>query len=117
MAGALQARPSASRWPSRCRWTASRKRRARRLRCFYTGPGQAINPELNPFKTYQTLFAGMPAPSADGMPDPAVQRLFPRRKSVLDYVAGNLTSFRSRVAAEDGKLIEQHLTSIRALEA
>ena len=23
-------------------------------RCFYTGPGQAINPELNPFKTYQT---------------------------------------------------------------
>ena len=84
--------------------------------CHYTGPGQAINPELNPFKTYQTMFAGMPAPSADGMPDPAVQRLFLRRKSVLDYVSGNLTSFRSRVAAEDGKLIDQHLNSIRALE-
>jgi Protein of unknown function (DUF1552) len=84
--------------------------------CHYTGPGQAIVPELNPFKTYQTLFAGMPAPSAGGMPDPAVQRLFARRKSVLDYVAGNLTGFRSKVAAEDGKLIDQHLTSIRALE-
>jgi hypothetical protein len=84
--------------------------------CHYTGPGQAIVPELNPFKTYQTLFAGMPAPTANGMPDPAVQRLFARRKSVLDYVAGNLTGFRGKVAAEDGKLIDQHLTSIRALE-
>jgi hypothetical protein len=85
-------------------------------RCFYTGPGQAINPELNPFKTYQTLFAGM-APSTDGKPDPAVQRLFLRKKSVLDYVGSSLTRFKGRVAAEDGKLIEGHLTSIRSLEA
>src|SRR5690349_8084190 len=49
--------------------------------CHYTGPGQAIVPELNPFKTYQTLFAGMPAaPTMGGMPDPAVQRLVVRRK-------------------------------------
>jgi hypothetical protein len=84
-------------------------------RCHYTGPGQAINPELNPFKTYQTLFAGM-APSTDGKPDPAVQRLFLRRKSVLDFVGSSLTRFKGRVATEDAKLIEGHLDSIRTLE-
>jgi hypothetical protein len=85
-------------------------------RCFYTGPGQAINPELNPFKTYQTLFAGM-APSTDGKPDPAVQRLFLRRKSVLDFVGSSLMRFKGRVAAEDGKLIDGHLDSVRSLES
>ena len=85
-------------------------------RCFYRGAGQAINPELNPFKTYQTLFAGM-APSMDGKPDPAVQRLFQRRKSVLDYVGGSLTRFKNRVASEDAKIIEGHFDSIRSLES
>jgi hypothetical protein len=85
-------------------------------RCFYSGPGQAINPELNPFKTYQTLFAGM-APAMGSAPDPAVQRLFARRKSVLDYVGDSLTRFKNRVASEDAKLIEGHLTSIRSLES
>ena len=85
-------------------------------RCFYRGAGQAINPELNPFKTYQTLFAGM-APAGDGMPDPAVQRLFKRRKSVLDYVGGSLTRFKNRVASEDAKIVEGHFDSIRSLES
>jgi Protein of unknown function (DUF1552) len=87
------------------------------VRCFYTGPGQAINPELNPFKTYQNIFAGL-APAKEGdAPDPAVVRLFKRRQSVLDYVGGSLTRFKERVAAEDGKIIEGHLTAIRALES
>jgi len=86
------------------------------VRCFYRGAGQAINPELNPFKTYQQLFAGLPA-SADGMPDPEVQKLFKRRKSVLDYVSGSLTRFKDRVAAEDRKIIEGHFESVRSLES
>ena len=36
-----------------------------------TGAGQAINPELNPFKTYSQLYANM-APTPGGMPDPNV---------------------------------------------
>jgi hypothetical protein len=84
-------------------------------RCFYTGPGQAINPELNPFKTYQTLFAGM-APSDGGKPDPEVLKLFKRRQSVLDYVGDSLTAFKGKVAAEDARLIEGHLGAIRSLE-
>jgi hypothetical protein len=85
------------------------------VRAFYRGAGQAINPELNPFKTYQQLFAGLPA-SPDGKPDPAVQRLFKRRQSVLDYVGESLTRFKGRVATEDGKLIDGHLQSVRSLE-
>ena len=72
------------------------------VRCFFRGAGQAINPELNPFKTYQQLFAGMPA-DPGGAPDPKVQALFRRRKSVLDYVSGSLTRFKTRVAMEDQK--------------
>jgi hypothetical protein len=85
------------------------------VRCFFRGAGQAINPELNPFKTYQQLFAGLPA-SPDGKPDPAVQKLFKRRQSVLDYVGESLTRFKGRVASEDGKIIDGHLQSIRQLE-
>jgi hypothetical protein len=83
--------------------------------CFYTGAGQAINPELNPFKTYQTLFAGM-ATAPGGKPDPEVQKLFKRRQSVLDYVGDALGRFKGNVAAEDAKTIDAHLTSVRALE-
>ena len=86
------------------------------VRCFYTGAGQAINPELNPFKTYQQLFAGLPA-SPDGMPDPAVQRLFKRKKSVLDFVGDSLTRFKNRVSAEDRKIIDGHFESVRSLES
>jgi hypothetical protein len=85
------------------------------VRCFFRGAGQAINPELNPFKTYQQLFAGLPA-SPDGKPDPAVQKLFKRRASVLDYVGDSLTRFKGRVATEDAKLIDGHLQAVRSLE-
>jgi hypothetical protein len=87
------------------------------VRAFYRGAGQAINPELNPFKTYQALFAGMAPMGAGGMPDPAVQRLFKRQQSVLDYVSDDLTRFKNRVAAEDAKIIDGHLQSVRSLES
>jgi hypothetical protein len=86
------------------------------VRCFFRGAGQAINPELNPFKTYTQMFAGM-ATTPDGMPDPAVQRLFRRRQSVLDFVGGRLTKFKTRVASEDAKIVDGHLQALRALES
>ncbi len=85
------------------------------VRCCYRGAGQAINPELNPFKTFQQLFAGM-APATGSMPDPEVQRLFQRRKSILDYVGGSLSRFKARVASEDAKIVDGHFQSIRSLE-
>jgi hypothetical protein len=82
-------------------------------RCFWRGAGQPINPELNPQKTYADLFAGA---TANPMAGPEVGRLLARRKSLLDFVGRNLTSFKVRVASEDKAVIDGHLQGIRELE-
>jgi hypothetical protein len=85
------------------------------VRCFFTGAGQAINPELNPFKTYSQLYANM-APTTGGMPDPNVQKLFKRKQSILDFVSDGLDRFKARVSGDDAKIIDGHLQSVRSLE-
>jgi hypothetical protein len=91
------------------------------VRCFWRGAGQPINPESNPTKTYQSIFAGLaPTPGAmPGMPsapDPAVSKLLASKKSILDYVGKSLEKFRVRVGREDKGAIDGHLTSVRELE-
>ena len=94
------------------------------IRCLWRGPGQPINPELNPAKTYAALFAGqpaMPAPTpgggnVGGGPDPAVTKLLAQKKSILDYVGKSLEKFKTRVSKDDKSVVEGHLTSIRELE-
>jgi hypothetical protein len=83
-------------------------------RCFWRGPGQPINPELNPQKTYADIFAG----AGPGNPTAGEESktLLARRKSLLDFVGRNLTSFKSRVASEDKAVIDGHLQGIRELE-
>ena len=90
-------------------------------RCFWRGAGQPINPESNPAKSYQTIFAGLPAATAPmpGMPagpDPAVVKLLAQKKSLLDYVGKSLEKFKVRVGREDKGVVDGHLTSIRELE-
>jgi hypothetical protein len=91
-------------------------------RCFWAGAGQPINPELNPAKTYQALFANIvkPAPTTPGMapagPDPAVKKLLGTRKSILDYVGTSLEKFKVRVGRDERAMIDGHLSSIRSLE-
>jgi hypothetical protein len=82
-------------------------------RCFWRGPGQPINPELNPQKTYADLFAG-----ADTNPVAGVEtkRLLAKRKSLLDFVGRSLMSFKVKVAREDKPVIDGHLQAIRELE-
>jgi hypothetical protein len=94
------------------------------IRCHWRGPGQPINPEMNPSKTYQALFAGLPSmPAPDPMggnmgggPDPAVTKLMAQKKSILDYVGKSLEKFKTRVSKDDKSIVEGHLTSIRELE-
>lgn len=81
-------------------------------RCFWRD-GSPVNPESNPQETFARIFAGAPSnPAADE----AARRAIARKKSILDYVGSNLEQFRARVATEDRKIIEGHLTSIRDLE-
>jgi len=74
-------------------------------RCFWRGPGQPINPELNPQKTYADLFAGA---TTNPMAGEETTRLLARRKSLLDFVGRNLTSFKVRVAREDKTIDEEY---------
>jgi hypothetical protein len=83
-------------------------------RCFWRGPGQPINPELNPQKTYADLFAG--AGPSNPVAGEESKRLLARRKSLLDFVGRNLDNFKTRVAREDKPVIDGHLQAIRELE-
>jgi hypothetical protein len=83
-------------------------------RCFWRGPGQPINPELNPQKTYADLFAG--AGPANPVAGDESKRLLARKKSLLDFVGRNLDNFKVRVAREDKPVIDGHLQAIRELE-
>jgi hypothetical protein len=82
-------------------------------RCFWRD-GAPVNPESNPQETFNRIFAGAPSnPAADE----AARKAIARKKSILDYVSTNLEQFKGRVATEDRKVIDSHLTSIRALES
>jgi hypothetical protein len=91
-------------------------------RCFFRGAGQPINPELNPTKTYASLFAGLPTtPTMPGTPaptgpDPAVKKLLGTQSSILDYVGKSLEKFKLKVGRDERGPIDGHLSSIRSLE-
>jgi hypothetical protein len=85
-------------------------------RCFWTGPKQPITPEADPYKLYNSLFAGKMGPGGMGMDDPAADKLRAERKSLLDYVGGSLDKFAMQLGREDRTVVQGHLNSIRTLE-
>jgi hypothetical protein len=82
-------------------------------RCFWTGKGQPINPDLDPYRLYTELFAGQPPNPMDAA---AVQKLMRERKSVLDYVGDALGRFKARLGAEDRMAMDSHAEAVRQLE-
>jgi hypothetical protein len=82
--------------------------------CFWTGQGQPINPVGDPYAIYKDIFAGGDFNTAS---DPAaIKKLMGRKKSILDFVGGNLDQFRKRLGTEDRASIDSHFTAIRELE-
>ena len=77
----------------------------------WRGPGQKSTAETDPYRLFTKLFAGASLPTG------TIDSLRARRKSVLDFVGGELTNFSNRVGTDDKVKIEAHLDSIRALEA
>jgi hypothetical protein len=66
--------------------------------------------ETDPTRLFNTLFA-----SKTASPD-QLNALRARRKSVIDYVSGELSSFGTRLGTDDKAKIAGHLDSIRKLE-
>jgi hypothetical protein len=82
--------------------------------CFWTGQGAPINPIGDPYVAYKEIFAGG---SFTTTTDPAaVKKLLANKKSILDFVGGNLEDFRRRLGTEDRQAIDAHFGAIRELE-
>jgi hypothetical protein len=75
----------------------------------WTKRGEWVVPQHDPLRAFRDLFGS----AGGGMPD---DQATAQRRSVLDAVKGLLGAEKQRLPAEDGRLLDQHLTGIRALE-
>jgi hypothetical protein len=77
--------------------------------------------QTDPYKVFNSLFTGVP--TTPGMPPapmpgtPSVDALKARRKSVLDFVGGELDQFANGFGAEDRARVQSHIEAIAQLEA
>jgi len=76
---------------------------------FRTG-GTPNTQQNDPYKLFTSLFGGTAMPPAD------MNALYVRRKSVLDFVGGELTTFAKNLGTADKATCMIHLDSIRSLE-
>ncbi len=71
-----------------------------------------VPPERSPRALFNKLFST----GAPGVPNPQLEELARRRKSVLDTVSGDLDRLQARVGANDRARLEEHLESVREVE-
>jgi hypothetical protein len=77
------------------------------------GPGGAvILNQCNPLTVFDQVFTGL-SPTADAAAAAAARA---RGQSVLDYVRGDLTSLKGRLAPAEQLKLEQHLSAMRDIE-
>jgi hypothetical protein len=72
--------------------------------------GQANSPEDDPFSVLANVFGG------SSMGSPELDRLRRERRSMLDFVHGDLQRFAARLGIDDRQKVEAHLESIRQIE-
>jgi hypothetical protein len=82
----------------------------------YAGPKQRIPSEFNPYKMFDRLFAGgMPGATPGG--DAGAEKIRAKKKSILDFVAGELGDLQTTVVGRDDRSkIDSHLESVRDIE-
>jgi hypothetical protein len=76
----------------------------------YAGAGDKIESQGDPQKVFASLFSTSPQSGKE------LERLALRRKSVLDGVKENMTTFRTKLGAEDKRRLDQHTDKLRELE-
>jgi len=79
----------------------------------WTGPGMPAPSERDPLNFFMTLVSAVPTGAA---PSPQVLAAIAQKKSVLDYVLGELGKLETRVGSVDKARLDEHLTSIREVE-
>jgi Protein of unknown function (DUF1552) len=76
----------------------------------YRGANQPNIAIDDPFQMYTRLFAGADLSQTE------LARLLAERRSVLDFVSGDLTRLSNRLAGSDKARLDAHLTGLRSLE-
>ena len=77
----------------------------------YRTGGTPNTQQNDPYKLFTSLFGGTTMMPAD------MNALIARRKSVLDFVGGELTTFANNLGTQDKSTVKIHLDSIRSLES
>jgi hypothetical protein len=73
------------------------------------------SPVSSPYTVFNKLLGGGAPTGADVNSE--LQRLHDRRKSVLDFVLGDLATLKARVGADNLQRVDAHLTAIRSVES
>ncbi len=81
----------------------------------YTGPGQPLPPESNPYKLFERLMIGSGG-APTGITPEALGKIKARRQSVLDIVREDLRSLLPRIDRSDRIKIEQHVDGLSSIE-
>ncbi len=79
-------------------------------RMCYAGPDNPLPPRENPTQNFNDFFSDL------GTDPFALEVLKRKRKSVLDAVIGDYSSFNSRLGKDDRERLEKHLDAIREVE-
>jgi hypothetical protein len=77
------------------------------------------DPIASPRLAYQSLFTGFTPPGTDPNAAEAIKKaqfLLKQRKSVLDFVAGDVTRLMGRLGAADKTRLQRHFDELRGLE-
>ncbi|MBX7097108.1 MAG: DUF1552 domain-containing protein [Myxococcaceae bacterium] len=80
------------------------------------GPNLPVIPEADPQKAFDRVFAGVTSSGSTSGPDPAVEALRLKRKSVLDAVTAELQAVQPQLTGAERAKLDQHLTNVRELE-
>lgn len=82
-------------------------------RMSYAGPGQPVVPEMDPQAALKRVLGSV---ANGGAGAPSMDRLAQERRSVLDFLLGDLGRLSARVGMSDRTRVEGHLTALRELE-
>jgi hypothetical protein len=92
--------------------------RKHRLSFVCAGRGQNLPAQTDPYQLYATTFADVriPGMGGDAAAKEAAEQRLRERRSVLDYVAKDLTSLSGRLGTAERAKLDLHTTALRAFE-
>lgn len=80
------------------------------------GPGMPFPSDLDPVIAYGRIFGAGITADGQGQAGPSPKEVLARRKSLFDFVRGDIKKLSGRLAATERAKLDQYLESIRTME-